>query len=366
VEVKSFGQIYGDMRNYIMAHQDRLTDFNDGSVLASQVEATARELASLYVACRVGFSTHLRSLPYSVFGFEAKEGVRASTRVVLSRSRPFSHETPIPAGTVVAAGNLNFVTSETAAVPAGETDSPPVPAVARDVGDGFNVDAGAVRSIVSTLSADIVAVNNPEPATGGENAEDWAAYTDRFADHVLGLQRTNASGFLSGLLGNGIIRSMGTVEHFPPLDGIWNMTLFLEDGSGGMTPEALAEAKRVIDGNMREGIGGYRAPGVNIRYLTPETVPVTVRVTVKPARDVAGEADRSVIADEVIRAARKFVNGLGIEESVLVSDLIVALRRLQIISNVRVSLPAEDVAVSRDRIARYESCEVTFDEEGEG
>ena len=208
MEVKSFNRIYGDMVNYIIANQDRLTDFNDGSVLASQIEATAREIAMLYVACRVGFSTHLRSLPYSVFGFRMKEGVRASTRVVLSRSRPFAHETPIPAGTVVAAGSLSFATTEAAVVPAGGTDSPGIPAVAASVGDGFNVDTGAISTLISTLPNDIVSVSNPEPATGGENAEDWAAYMDRFADHILGLQRTNASGFLSGLLDRGIIRSM--------------------------------------------------------------------------------------------------------------------------------------------------------------
>jgi|GEM_PF-1229954 len=358
MEVKSFGRIYSDMVNYIISHQDRLTDFNDGGVLTSQIEATAREIAMLYVACRVGFSTHLRSLPYSVFGFRMKEGVRASTRVVLSRSRPFAHATPIPAGTIVAAGSLHFATTEAASVPSGETDSPSIPAAAQAVGEGFNVGAGAVSTIVSTLPADIVTVDNPDPATGGENAEDWAAYMDRFADYILGLQRTNASGFLSGLLDAGIIRSMSRVEHFPPLDGIWNMTLFLEDGSGGMTPEALADARNTIDGNFLEGIGGYRPPGVNIRYLTPTIVPITVDVTVHTNPDLVKDIDLSVVIAEVTETVRKFVNGLKIDESVLVSDLIVVLMRMPIIDNVRVSLPTADVEIRYDQIARYEGCAV--------
>jgi len=361
VDVKSFGRIYGDMVNYIIAHQDRLTDFNDGSVLASQIEATAREIAMLYVACRVGFSTHLRSLPYSVFGFERMEGTRASTRVVLSRSRPLSHETPIPAGTIVSAGNLSFATSVAASVSSGETDSPPIPAVAAAVGDGFNVGAGTISTVVSTLPADIIMVSNPVPATGGENAEDWAAYMDRFADFVLGLQRTNASGFLSGLIGGGIIRSMSAVEHFPPAGGIWNMTLYLEDGSGSMTPEALGEAKRTIDGNFLEGIGGYRAPGVNIRYLTPDIVPVTVHATVTANEDIVRDMDISVVAGEVTEAVRKFVNALKIGQSVLVSDLIVVLRGLPILANAHVLLPASDIAIGRSGIARYEDCVVTVE-----
>ena len=39
METKTYEDIYRDMQNYIITHQDRLTDFNDGSVLASQVEA---------------------------------------------------------------------------------------------------------------------------------------------------------------------------------------------------------------------------------------------------------------------------------------------------------------------------------------
>ena len=356
MEIKSFDQIYSDMRNYIIAHQDRLTDFNDGGVLASQLEAAAREMAMLYVRCRVGFSSYLRSLPYSVFGFSMKEGVKASTLVVLSRSKPFSYETPIPAGTIVAAGSLNFLTTETGAIPSGEIHSSPLLAVAQNAGDTYNVSAGTVKTIVSTLPADIVTVNNPAPATGGENAEDWAAYMSRFADYIIGLQRTNSSGILSGLNSGHLIRSMGIDEHFPPLDGIWNMTFYLEDGSGSMTPEALAEAKRIIDGNLASGIGGYRAPGINVRYLTPEIIPVTTHIKVTTDIDVANELDESVVANEVVEATRKHINGLKIKESFLVSDLTVVLKRLRFLSNVRVTYPKRDIKIQPDQIARFGEC----------
>ena len=120
MEVKTFDKIYSDMRNYIISHQDKITDFNDGGVLSSQLEAMARELALLYIQCRVGFSSFLRSLPYSIFGFRQEEGARASTQIVLSRSKPFSYETTIPAGTIVAAGSLNFLTSQVGAAASGE------------------------------------------------------------------------------------------------------------------------------------------------------------------------------------------------------------------------------------------------------
>ena len=358
MEVKTFDQIYTDMKNYIISRQDRLTDFNDGGVLSSQLEAHAREMAMLYVSCRVGFSTFLRALPYSVFGFSMKEGERASGDVVFSRSRPFSYDSTIPAGTTVSSGGLNFMTVEAGVIESGATDSIPIVVTAQDVGDRYNVPASTIQTIVSVLSADIVSVNNPAAATGGENAEDWASYTDRFADFILGLQRTNSSGILSGL--TAMIRSHGIVEHFPPLDNLWNMTLYLEDGSGGMTPDDLAEAKRIVDGNFARGIGSYRAPGINVRYKTPEIVPITLNITVTTERDVANKIDQSVVANQVIDEVRRFINGRRIGDNILKSDITVLLRRLPSLSNVHVIKPERDIEIDEStQIARFEDCLVT-------
>jgi hypothetical protein len=363
MEVKTFDQIYNDMKNHIIASQDRLTDFNDGGILVSQIEAHAREMSLLYVSCRIGFSTFLRSLPHSVFGFQMKEGVRASAEVIFSRSRSFSYDSPIPAGTIVSAGGLNFVTVEASAVGSGQIDSPPVIVTAQEVGDNYNVSAGAIKTVVSVLSADIVTVNNPAGAVGGENSEDWAAYTDRFADFILGLQRTNSSGLLSGLNSGRLIRSMSIDEHFPPLDGLWNMTLYLEDGSGGMAPEAFADAKRIIDGNIAKGIGGYRAPGINIRYLPPDIVPVTLRITVAMRGTIVNEVDTPVVENEVKEAIRNYINGLKIGEHLLLSALIVVLKRLNSLSNVRPTFPLEDIIINPNQIVRYKDCDVQVETE---
>jgi uncharacterized phage protein gp47/JayE len=359
MQIKSFDEIMESMRNYVISHQDKLTDFNDGSILESQIEATARELALIYIRCRVGFSSFLRALPYSVFNFRKKEGLKASANLVFSRAKPYSYETPIPVGSVVAAGGLKFITTEIGTVPSGAKDSGPVAAIAEEVGEKYNVSPHSIKTLVTTLPSDIVTVNNESTAIGGVDSEDWGAYMDRFADYILGLQRTNNSGILSGLNSGHLIRSMAIDEHFPPLDGIYNMTIYLEDGSGGMTPDALAEAKRIIDGNMAKEIGGYRAPGLCVRYLTPGIIPITTHITVTTERDIANDVDQSVVANEVIEAARKFINGLKTGQSFLVSDLIVVLKRLPSLSNVRIPYPANDITIQPNQIARYEDCVVT-------
>jgi uncharacterized phage protein gp47/JayE len=358
MQTKSFDEIMEAMRNYVISHQDKLTDFNEGAVLESQLEATARELALLYVRCRVGFSSYLRALPYSVFNFQKKEGLKASANLVFSRAKPYSYETPIPIGSVVAAGGLKFLTTELGAVPSGAKDSGVITAIAEAVGEKYNVGPQSVKTLVTTLPSDIVAVNNASSATGGVNSEDWGAYIDRFSNYILGLSRTNGCGFLSGLTETHLVRSLQIDEHFPPIDNIWNMTVYLEDGSGGMTDEAIARVKAKIDGNRTKANGGYRAPGVHIRYLTPEKVQINVNVVVTTTQDVINDLGESVVMYEVTEAVKKFINALLIGQSVLISDLIVALRRLSYIIDVKIP-NQENVSVDTRQIARFQSCNVT-------
>jgi uncharacterized phage protein gp47/JayE len=360
MQIKSFDEIQESMRNYIIAHQDRLTDFNDGAVLESQIEATARELAMLYVRCRVGFSSYLRALPYSVFNFQKKEGLKASANLVFSRAKPFSYETRIPAGTVVAAGALKFITTEAGAVPSGGKDSGVTTAIAEAAGEKYNVGPQSIKTLVTSLPADIVAVNNESPASGGADSEGWGAYISRFADYVLGLSRTNFHGFLSGLAETGLVRSIQIEEHFPPLDNIWNMTVYLEDGSGGITDEAITQAKAKIDGNRTRQNGGYRAPGIHIRYLAPEKIQVNTNVIVTVTQDVINDMGESVVIYEVGEAVKKFVNSLLIGQPVIISDLIVVLRRITYILDAKIP-GQENINVSTRQIARFQSCAVTVE-----
>ncbi len=358
MEVKTFHEIRDAMRNYIVSHQDRITDFNDGSVIESQTEAVARELAMLYIRARVGFSSHLRGLPYSVFGFTMKAGVKASVTLVFSRAKAYSNDTTIPAGVIVSSGSLRFLTTEAGTVKAGETASNEITASAEDVGEKYNVGAASIKTIVSTLPADIVEVKNPDAATGGADSEDWSAYIARFSEYILGLSRTNGFGFQSALTSSNLARSISIIEHFPPADGLWNMTVYLEDGSGGMTNEALAQAKTIIDGDGTKENGGFRAPGVNIRYLTPEKVPVSVAVEVTAERDVVNEIAESAITSEVAEAVKKFINSYKIGIPLILSDLIVELKRIQYLFDVEIHLPADNIPISDSQIARFESCDV--------
>jgi uncharacterized phage protein gp47/JayE len=354
MEIRTFDQIITSMKNYIVSHQDKLTDFNEGSVISSFDEAVAREIAMLYVKCRVGFSAYLRGLPYSVFDFKMKDGQKAAATVIFSRSVPFGYETRIPAGSIIKAGNLKFIATGTGIIEADALESGEVPVIAENTGKDYNVAQGAINAIESVLQSDVIAVNNPGPASGGIDKEDFAAYINRFGDYILGLQRTNGYGFKSGIAGTYLIRSMEIVEHFPPEEDIWNATVYLEDGSGSITPEAISKVKAIIDGDGTPENPGYRAPGINVRYLPPVQVPVSLEVEAV----IRGVESYIAVAD-VENAARAFVNGLRIGQSVLLSDIILVLKRISYIKDARILDPVESIHINNNQIPRFLNCSVT-------
>jgi hypothetical protein len=356
MDIKSYDDIYEDIRNYIISHQDKLTDFNDGGVLASQIEAFSREIAGLYIRCRVGYSSFLRGLPYSIFGFEQKSGQKAATTLKFYRARPMSYETPIPEGTVVSSSGLKFITSDSGRVMEGETESNEIPAIAELVGREYNIEAGAIGTIVSTLTADIVSVSNTMPSTGGVDIESWQDFIARFADYIIGLQRTNEAGFRSGLESGYVVRSLSIVEHFPPLDDIWNITAYLDDGSGGISDLGKELVKKTIDGDGTPLNGGYRAPGINIRYLSPDKIFIDLVIDVTTVQDVTNEIDESVVISDVQKKTKEFIDGLKIGESLILSDLTVVLRRIFYLDDVKIESPQENIIIENHEIARYRDC----------
>jgi uncharacterized phage protein gp47/JayE len=95
--------------------------------------------------------------------------------------------------------------------------------------------------------------------------------------------------------------------------------------------------------------------------LTPGIIPAATHITVETERDIANDVDESVVANEVKDAVRKHINARKIGKSVLISDLIVVLKRLSSLSNVRITYPVNDIIIQPNQIARYADCVVTVE-----
>lgn len=95
---------------------------------------------------------------------------KAEVNVVFSIETSELTDTIYPTGTIVeTAEGLAFVTQTDAVIPAGDTDSNSVVAIAEETGPEYNVLAEEISVINPAITGSTV--SNPAPATGGQNEE---------------------------------------------------------------------------------------------------------------------------------------------------------------------------------------------------
>jgi uncharacterized phage protein gp47/JayE len=296
------------MRNYVVTHQDTLTDFNEGSSVRSLLEAPAREIASLYNKCIANLEIYARQMAYAQFDFERKVGVAASGSVIFSRTSINALSVTIPAGVSVSTSDgIEFITLADGLIRSGSSDSNPVVASCTQIGAIGNVGAAQINTIdYSVYGVDWV--RNNVAFAGGVNVETNEEYHARFSEFIIGLGRSSNEGVRATALSvNGVV-SVSLVEHFPAENG-YHFTVFAENGSGSLPAAAKNELDRIIIGN--DTTDGVRACGVNCRILAPEIVRVNIRVLFR----VTGNIPAGVIEDQIIKNITSYVNGLKIGEA---------------------------------------------------
>lgn len=109
-------------------------------------------------------------------------------------------------------------------------------------------------------------------------------------------------------------------------------------------------AQLVVDGdeNDRATYPGYRAAGVYVRVQVPQVLIQNVAVTVVPA-DGYNLAD---LETPIAEAIKGYINVLGISGDVLRAELYKRVQSVQGVANTLVTLPASDVVILDNQLAR--------------
>lgn len=355
MNVQSYEDIYNKEVACMVANQDKITDFNQGSVSASFLESFARVVERLYLDTKTGYTNNLKAAAYTIFNFKRKAGDKASAKVVFSRSAVKDYISTIPIGTKVSSGNFVFITSEPGTIASGEVNSNQVSVQAEKIGIDYNVAANTINSIDTILTSDVVIVNNPLKASGGTDEETETAMLSRFKKYINGLQGTNNYGLLSAVLGLEGVRSAAIDEHFPPMNNIYNMTVYIDDGTGGLTPELKDQIETVINGDDTGLNPGKRAGGINCRVLaaTPVTINITGSCTIYRTEHAKAEY-------EINKAIEEEINSLGVNEDFVLTSLILRLRRISYIKDVVIDLPATNITINKNQIARFGTASITL------
>lgn len=329
MNTQSYNQIYDKMKNNMIANQETLTDFNEGSMISTMFESIARIGERFYIETRNGYSNNLKAIPYSIFNFKRKEGAKAAAIVKFKRSVPIGTKTIIPIGTQVSNGTYFFYTTSVGSINADELESNSISVVADKVGIAYNVPANSITTIESAVSSDIVSVNNDTRASGGTDRETDLQMLSRFKIYINGLQGTNNYGFKSAVLSIEGVRSVSIVEQFPPLYNIFNAIVYVDDGTGNLSNELKLKIEDTINGNDTQVKPGCRATGMQVLVMPAKPVNIKINVEVKVYR-----TDEDTAKFDVKESLVEEINSLSIGENVIISSLILKLRRISYVRDV--------------------------------
>lgn len=358
MDTKNFNTILEEMKSNAIASGTGLTDFNDGSIIMTIFESIARPLEQSYIDTRNGYTNNLRAIPYSVFDFKQKPGQRATVNVKFTRNSAMADPSIIPSGTRVSNGTLIFTTTADAVIESGETVSDAVGALAEDVGLKYNVAANTITTIESNVSAEIVSVNNDDSAVGGTDAETQTQMLRRFKYYINGLQGSNRYGIMAGVLGIEGVRSVSIEEHFDSLkSGVYNFTVYVDDGTGSLSTPLRHEIEDLINGNDTEENPGLRAAGINCDVVAATKVDIAIVLTATIYR-----VEEARVKNDITVKLQEYINGLGIHENVILSSIIVLLKQIPgitDISGLTLNGSTDNVIINVMQIARFASANIT-------
>jgi uncharacterized phage protein gp47/JayE len=354
-EIRRYDDIMQQASANMIARQDKITDFNAGSIIHTILDTICRICERIYVAIRQGYNDNLRLVPYFVFGFERKTGTYANGTVQFRRENPLPTRTLIPVNSKVSGAGKNYATTETGYIEPGAILSNEIKILATSSGKDFNVTALVIDTIDSVISSDVIEVTNPYPITGGTDAETDEEFDDRFKIHINGLSGTNDYAIIDAARNVEGVRSVSAKNHKPPLRNIYNMSIYVDDGSGSATPEVIEAVKLAIEGDGTAIHQGHLAPGVNVRVLPPNTVPVHYTAIVEVYR-----ADLETADTETRNVLAGYTNGLTLGKSVIISEAISRLMKLSYVRDAKI--PMDNIEIQSDQIARYEGADIEIRE----
>lgn len=356
-EIRRYDEIMKSMVSNMVANQNKITDFNEGSVIYTILDTNARIAERLYVAIRQGYNEILKMLPYSPFGFEKKKGLLASGKVIFTREKELKTSSVIPKGTVVSGGGFSFTTTTAGIIREFEKESSEISVIANLVGTSSNIKANVIESIDSVVPSDITNVKNPIAFSGGTDEESDLEFEERFKNYLNGLSGTNVYAIKNAALSVDSVRSVSIQNHKPPLKDIYNLSIYIDDGSGSSSEETIEKVKLAVEGDGTDENPGHLTPGVNIRVLSPTTIFIDINLsfTVYPTDLVEAE-------NEIKLILAQYINGLSIGKSVILSEIITKLMNLNYVKDVKIISPDKNVEPDTNQIARLGQVKMSFTE----
>lgn len=345
-QLKDFTSIVASMINWMRSTQNKVTDFNEGAVARTLVEAPAAEIEELYRRMFDGLKEAIPVATFNSFNFNALSAQTTSglVRVVISSQ---VSDTLIQAGTTFTFQNgpVTYASSADVTIPAGDTFAD-VLVSASQPGTIGNVPANTQFTPSPTPNGFVSASNLASWIDGTDNeTEDQRKL--RFAAYIQTLTRATVAAIEFGLgtvnitdsQGNEIERvvSAQVVEPYETdnTQPVGLIQCYIHNGVGNTSAALVAQAVKVLYGfvdTTGNKVPGWKAAGTHVDVFAATEIPLNLTGTVTA---VAG-FDQPTLATSATQTAIAYITGLGVGQEFEVSEVI---KQVKLITGVDDFLP---------------------------
>lgn len=321
------------------------------SDLAVRLYAAAAELESLYGYCTWAVN---QSFPQTASGtyLDLHASLRNLTRKGAEKARGhvtfYVDEAPaapvsIPRDTVVTDGKgRRFLTGEAGEIAAGSLCCT-VPVTAAEGGACGNAAAFTLTKMPAP-PASVTRCENTQPLSGGSDGEDDEALRARVLESFHRLPNGANAAFYEERVRQH--EGVGQVRVLPRRRGSGTVDVIVAAAEG---------AKATLLEEIREDLAAVREISVDVEVLPPNSLPVSVKVTVLPAED----ADFQTAKAATEAAVRDFFAHAPLGEPVYLAELGSRIFATGKVRNYIITAPTGDVTVEEDALAVLEGLSVT-------
>ena len=353
-------EFYNFMKNYFIANQGKITDLNSGSAMDTQFMAMATQLNQALVKCSGGFKEQFEQIPFQVFDFQRKEELYSSGTAVFTRAVSTPSPVTIPIGTIISTvAGLLYTTQDVGTILAGNTDSNAVNIIANEAGSDYDILVDGI-TVINTSVPGINSVTNNTATSGGRDRETNSQYFARFTAFISGLDGSSRYGVFTAAVTVSTILSGYVEDHFPPESGLYNFTIYVDDGSGSVPQAKLDEIYLKIYGNDTVDYQGYAAAGINFRVLTAGLIPVNIVYTVQ-LDPLASQSEVEVLIEN---ALQNYINSLWVGSDVLESEVVRIIKGIAGVVDVPTALltlnGGDNVIALASQVAKVSTITPTF------
>jgi uncharacterized phage protein gp47/JayE len=350
-QLLDFTSISASMVNYAKATQDRVTDFNVGSVFRTLIEAPAIAIDELYQQMWLGLKEGIPVALYQAFGYDrlAATSGTGSVKVIVTAG----DEIVIQGGTVFTVTGIGIIYKSMAdAVIAASGTQAIIPVSAEKAGIGVDIPALTAFSVIVPRLVSAVANAN---FIKGDPEETEALRKLRFVDFIQNLARSTVAALEYALLTVSLRNEAGEVTEsvkfalvVEPFMTDINapkgvIQCYIHNGktsgaSGGLIDACEQTLNGYIDSKGNKIIG-WKAAGVQAVINATSNVDVNITATVTSSPDVPH--------DDVLTAVRlaldNYILQIPIGSEIIKAELIAAAMSVPSVLNFVMSAPSTDV-----------------------